>query len=368
MTETVDVIVIGAGVVGLAVGRALAEAGRDVIVLEKNHAIGAETSSRNSEVIHAGIYYRPGGLRARLCVAGKRMLYAFCAERAVNHLRCEKLIVAPDKQEEAQLGALKKNAEANGVDDLQLLTGEEARALEPALRCRAALLSPSSGILDSHGLMLALQGAIEDAGGVIVLNSPVVGGEVEREGIRLHVGAASESSIIAQTVINCAGLYAEQCARAIDGLSPQFIPSIRFARGQYFTVTGKAPFSRLIYPMPTADSQGVHYTRDLGGQAKLGPDIEWDVEPGDYIVDESRRRTFWEGARGFWPDLKEELLQPGYAGIRPKSAGPGEEGDFRIDGPAVHGVKGLVNLFGIESPGLTSCLAIGAEVRRIVCG
>ena len=364
MTDRIDAAVIGAGVVGLAVGRALALAGREVIVLEKNDAIGAETSSRNSEVIHAGIPYRPGGLRARLCVEGKKLLYGFCEHYRVMHARCEKLIVALDEAQEARLALIKTNAEANGVDDLEFLTGARARALEPALRARAGLLSPSTGIVDSHGLMLALQGAIEDAGGHVVLDSPMLAGEVAPDGVVLRVGGASQTILTAGAVVNCAGLHASSVARSIEGLASQFIPAVRYAKGQYFTVSGRAPFSRLIYPMPGPDSLGVHYTRDLGGQAKLGPDIEWDAAPGDYTVNESKRHAFWEDARGFWPDLAEDRLKPGYAGLRPKIAGPGEEGGFRIDGPDVHGVRGLVNLFGIESPGLTACLAIGEEVRR----
>lgn len=365
MTDHIDAVVIGAGVVGLAVGRALAKAGREVIVLEQHDAIGTETSSRNSEVIHAGIYYRPGGLRARLCVAGKKLLYAFCETHGVAYSRCEKLIVAANDEEAVRLGAIRQNARANGVDDLRLLTGEEAAALEPGLDCRAALLSPSTGIVDSHGLMLALQGEIENAGGNVVLESPVIGGEAQPDSIALVIGGASVLTIKARTVVNCAGLHAAGLARSIRGLAPEFIPEIRYAKGQYFTVSGKAPFSRLIYPMPAPDSQGVHYTRDLGGQAKLGPDISWGVELGDYSLDETKRRAFFEAARRFWPLLEESRLQPGYAGLRPKIAGPGEEGDFRIEGPAFHGVSGLINLFGIESPGLTSCLAIGEEVRRI---
>lgn len=366
MTDEIDVLVIGAGVVGLAVGRALARAGRDVVVVEKNRTIGAETSSRNSEVIHAGLYYRLSGLRARLCVAGKDLLYEFCARHGVNHARCGKLVVAFDAEEEARLAAIEANARASGVADITLLDGGAARALEPALACRAALYSPSTGIIDSHGLLLALRGAIEDSGGSVVVDSPVLGGEAGSGGIRLRIGGAPEAQVVATTVINCAGLHADKVARSISGLEARFVPRVRYAKGRYFMVAGAAPFSRLIYPMPTPDSLGVHFTRDLGGQAKLGPDVEWDVELGDYSVDEGLRAAFWEGARRFWPDLAEDRLRPGYAGLRPKIVGPGEEGDFRIDGPAVHGVRGLVNLFGFESPGLTASLAIGEEVRRIV--
>jgi D-amino-acid oxidase len=365
VTDQIDVVVIGAGVIGLAVGRAMARAGRNVVVVEKNRTIGAETSSRNSEVIHAGLYYRPEGLRARLCVAGKEMLYEFCARYGVNHARCGKLVVAFDADEEARLAAIAANARASGVADVVRLDGGAARGLEPALACRAALHSPSTGIIDSHGLILALRGAIEDCGGSVVVDSPVLGGEAESGGLRLRIGGDPETQVLARTVINCAGLHADKVARSVQGLEARFVPDVRYAKGRYFMVAGAAPFSRLIYPMPTPDSLGVHFTRDLGGQAKLGPDIEWDCERGDYSVDEALRKRFWEGARRFWPDLAEDRLRPGYAGLRPKIVGPGEEGDFRIDGPVVHGVKGLVNLFGFESPGLTACLAIGEEVRRV---
>lgn len=363
MAEIVDVVVIGAGVVGLAVGRSLARAGRNVLVLEQHSLIGSETSSRNSEVIHAGIYYRPGGLRARLCVEGKELLYEYCRERNIPHARCEKVIVAFDG-EVAGLAALQDNAAANGVDDLIPVTGAEAARLEPGLACAAGLLSPSTGIVDSHALMNALQGEIEDLGCAVVLHAPVTGGAIVNGGVEILVGGAEPIILEARTVVNCAGLHAKAVANSIAGMPETFIPDLRFAKGQYFTVSGQAPFTRLIYPMPAADSQGVHYTRDLGGQGRLGPDIQWGASLGDYSVDEARRRRFWEEARRFWPALREEQLTPGYAGLRPKLAGPGEEGDFRIDGPEIHGVEGVINLFGIESPGLTSCLAIGAEVAR----
>lgn len=358
MAERVDVIVIGAGVIGLAIGRALALAGREVIVLEKLDAFGAETSARNSEVIHAGIYYRPGGLRARLCVEGKKQLYSYCAERGVNHLNCEKLIVAADGGEVERLGAIKSNAAANGVDDLTLITKEEAARLEPGLRCAAALLSPSTGIIDSHGLMLSLLGDLENAGGALSLLSPVIGGRVAADGVEIDVGGDGAMTLCASLVVNSSGLYADQIARSIRGLDPNFIPDLRPAKGQYFTYSGKAPFSRLIYPLHSPDSQGVHYTRDLGGQARLGPDIRWDAKLGDYTVDETRLGNFVRDVSRFWPDLDPSRLNPGYAGQRPKATGPGKEGDFLIYDPKIHGTPGYIGLYAMESPGLTSCLAI----------
>lgn len=365
MTERVDAVVIGAGVIGLAVARALALAGRDVIVLERNDAFGAETSARNSEVIHAGIYYRPGGLRARLCVEGKKKLYAYCAERSVNCLNCEKLIVAVSDAETPKLHSIKANAAANGVNDLTLVSMDEAQRLEPGLRCRAALRSPSTGIVDSHGLMLSMLGDLENAGGVLSLLSPVIGGRMVDDGVEIDVGGAGTMTLVARLVVNSAGLWAEQVARSIAGLDPKFIPALRPAKGQYFTFSGKAPFSRLIYPIHTADSQGVRYTRDLGGQARLGPDIRWDAPLGDYSVDESRLDAFVRDVLRFWPDLDPARLNPGYAGQRPKATGPGEEGDFRIFGPETHGSKGYIGVYAMESPGLTSCLAIGDHVAAM---
>lgn len=368
MAERVDAIVIGAGVIGLAIARALALIGREVIVLERNDAFGAETSARNSEVIHAGIYYRPGGLRAKLCVEGKKKLYAYCAERGVNHLACEKLIVATGEDEVAKLDAIRANAAANGVDDLTGVTGKEAARLEPGLRCVAALRSPSSGIVDSHGLMLSMLGDLENAGGVLSLLSPVTGGRVVADGIEIDVGGEGAMTLCAGLVVNSGGLYADQIARSIAGLDPAFIPALRPAKGQYFTYSGRAPFSRLIYPLHTADSQGVHYTRDLGGQARLGPDIRWDAPLGDYTVDPSRLSMFVREVSRFWPDLDPARLNPGYAGQRPKATGPGEEGDFLITGPAQHGTSGYIGLYAMESPGLTSCLAIGDYAAALALG
>ena len=369
--EAVDVVVIGAGVVGLAVARALAQAGREVMVLERETAIGTGVSSRNSEVIHAGLYYEPGSLKARLCVRGKDLLYAFCNSHGVNHRRCGKLVVATD---EAQLAGLKKieaRAQANGVP-VQWLSGAEARALEPALNAQAALLSPSTGIVDSHGLMLALQGDVEASGGAVALASTVVRGEVVDDGMLLEVLADGEPMWLkARTVVNAAGLFACPVARALQGLDPRHVPTERYAKGSYFSLAAKAPFSRLVYPAPQDAWLGVHLTLDLGGQAKFGPDLEWlpagqDPLAIDYTVDARRADGFYDEVRRYWPALADGALQPSYSGVRPKLYGPGEAApDFRIDGPTQHGVPGLVNLFGIESPGLTSALAIGEHVLLI---
>lgn len=366
MAERVDAIVIGAGVIGLAVARALALSGREVIVLERNDAFGLETSSRNSEVIHAGIYYRPGGLRSRLCVEGKKKLYHYAQERRFEALNCEKLIVATGESERTRLEMLVKRANANGVHDLTIISGEEAARLEPGLQSLAAIHSPSSGIVDSHALMLALLGDLENAGGVLVLEAPVNGGRVDEDGLTLEVGGSAPMEISAALVANSAGLYADEVACSIAGLDPQYIPPLRPAKGQYFTYSGKAPFTRLIYPLHSPDSQGVHYTRDLGGQARLGPDIRWDAPLGDYSVDESRLQSFVDETKRFWPDLDPSRLKPGYAGARPKATGPGEEGDFLIFGPSKHGTKGYVGLYAMESPGLTSCLAIADYVLACI--
>ncbi len=366
MTETADAIVIGAGVVGLAVGRALARAGREVIVVEQHDAFGTETSARNSEVIHAGIQYRPDGMRARLAVKGRDALYDFCASHGVNHARCGKLLVANGAAEIERLNFFKDNAEKNGVDDLRIISAKEAQKLEPGIHCDAAILSPSSGIVDSHGLMLALLGDLEDAGGALALSSPVKGGRVIGNLVELDIGGAEPVTLAARTVVNCAGLYADKVARSIKGVPAQTIPSLHFGKGQYFTYSGAAPFSRLIYPLPSPDSQGVHYTRDLGGQAKLGPDLSFVASNTDYNVDETRRDAFAASARRFWPDIDAEKLVPGYAGIRPKIAGPGEEGDFIFSDSADHGVSGYLGLYGIESPGLTTCLAIADHVVELL--
>lgn len=363
--EQVDAVVIGAGVVGLAVGRALALAGREVMVLESENAIGTGTSSRNSEVIHAGIYYPAGSLKARLCVQGKGLLYTYCAERGVAHQRLGKLIVATRPEQVPTLDGIVAKAAANGVHDLQKLSAAQARALEPALACEAALLSPSTGVVDSHGLMLALQGDLENAGGLLALVSPVQGIGLQ-QGTATHpirVSTQDGTELACRTLVNAAGLNAVALARCMQGLAHSLLPSAHYAKGNYFTLAGKAPFSRLIYPVPEAAGLGVHLTLDLGGQAKFGPDVQWVDDPADLQVDPRRGDAFYAEVRRYWPDLQDGALQPGYAGMRPKISGPHEAAaDFMIQGPAEHGVPGLVNLLGIESPGLTSSLAIADEV------
>jgi L-2-hydroxyglutarate oxidase LhgO len=363
--EQVEAVVIGAGVVGLAVGRALALSGREVVVLESAHAIGTGTSSRNSEVIHAGIYYPAGSLKARLCVQGKQMLYAYCAERGVAHQRVGKLIVAHNPEQAQTLDDIVAKAAANGVHDLQKLTAAQALALEPALACQAALLSPSTGLIDSHGYMLSLQGDLENAGGMVALVSPVAHIGLQ-QGTATHpivVRTQDGTELACQVLVNAAGLNAVALARRMQGLDSRLLPQAHFAKGNYFTLSGKAPFSRLIYPVPEKAGLGVHLSLDLGGQAKFGPDVQWVDDPSDLQVDPRRGDAFYAEVRKYWPGLPDGALQPAYAGIRPKICGPGEAAaDFMIQGPQEHGVPGLVNLLGIESPGLTSSLAIAAEV------
>ncbi|WP_087723260.1 NAD(P)/FAD-dependent oxidoreductase [Pandoraea sp. PE-S2T-3] len=369
--DKVDCVVIGAGVVGLAVARAMAMAGREVVILESERAIGTGTSSRNSEVIHGGIYYSPGSLKARLCVEGKHKLYDFCASHGVEHRRCGKLIVATTDHQIGELEVIAANARASGVDDLQWLTTEEVAQREPDLHTFGALLSPSTGIIDSHGLMLALQGDAENAGAMLAFDARVVGGRVGgaagAEGIELTVQTGGETStLLANTVINSAGLYAVDIARTFEGLDPAHIPQRYYAKGSYFTCAQRAPFTHLIYPVPEPGGLGVHLTLDLGGQARFGPNVEW-VDDIDYTVNAADGDGFYAAVRRYWPALADGALQPGYAGIRPKISGPGQPAaDFRIDGPAVHGVSGLVNLFGIESPGLTASLAIADAVHALL--
>ena len=366
MSEQIDCAVVGAGVVGLAVARALALAGRDVIVLEAEDAIGTHTSSRNSEVIHAGIYYPQGSLKARLCVAGKQLLYDYCRERAVPHAYIGKIIVAGDETERSAVGSYIEKAGANGVGDLRWLSRSELANMEPAVHCVAGVISPSTGIIDSHALMIALQGDAESAGAVVVFKSPLASGKVTADGIVLEIGGAEPMSVRCNAVVNCAGLRAPQVARAIAGIPQQTIPDAYFAKAHYYTLSGKSPFNHLVYPVSHAAFLGVHVTIDLGGQARFGPDIDW-IDEVDYSFDHSREQRFYEAIRRYWPDLKDGQLQPGYTGIRPKISGPDEPAaDFRIDGPEDHGIPQLVNLYGIESPGLTSCLAISDHVRRLL--
>ena len=363
--DQVDCVVVGAGVVGLAVARALAQAGREVLVLEAADAIGTGTSSRNSEVIHAGIYYPQGSLKAKLCVQGKAMLYAYCEERGLPHRRCGKLIVATTQAQLEQLSSIQRKAQANGVADLVLLSREQAQAMEPQLACVGAAHSPSTGIVDSHAFMLALQGDLEHSGGILVLNTPVVRMEHRESAINLE--ASDGTQLAAKTLVNAAGLQAVSLAQRFGGLNPSLVPPAYFAKGNYFTLSGRSPFSRLIYPVPEAAGLGVHLTIDLGGQAKFGPDVQWVETPDDLVVDPARGDAFYAEVRKYWPGLPDGALIPGYAGIRPKINAPAETArDFMIQGPADHGVPGLVNLFGIESPGLTSALAIGAHVAHVI--
>jgi len=361
--ERVDCIVIGAGVVGLALARNLAQQGREVVVLEAEDRIGTGISSRNSEVIHAGIYYPKDSLKARLCVAGNRALYAYCAEHQVDHRRCGKLIVATDATQVAALRQLQARATANGVADLQWLDAEEARHLEPRLHCTAALLSPNTGIVDSHGLMRSLCLEAETAGASVVLKSPVLGGRINPQGLEVRVGGGEPMTLLARRVFNAAGLGALGVAHAIEGVRAASLPPLprRFAKGNYFSLTGAAPFSRLVYPIPPLGALGVHITLDLAGQARFGPDVEW-IDREEYGVDPHRAESFYAEVRKYWPGLPDGSLQPAYAGIRPKLHGPGEPmPDFLIQRETEHGVPGLVNLLGIESPGLTACLALAEE-------
>ena len=368
--EKIDCAIIGAGVIGLAVARKLAAQGREVLLLEAEGAFGTGISARNSEVIHAGIYYPTGSLKARLCVAGRQMLYAYCAERGIAHRRCGKLIVAGSEAQRGQLGRIATGAAANGVHDLQLLSRAAARALEPALECTAAVLSPSTGIIDSHALMLSLLGDAERDGAVLALHSPVLGGEIVADGIVLDIGGAAGAAmrLQAKTVVNCAGLGAQGVARGLRGLAPESVPPLSYAKGNYYALAGAAPFSRLIYPVPQAAGLGVHLTLDLGGQARFGPDVEW-VERIDYTVDPGRADAFYAEVRRYWPLLPDGALLPAYAGIRPKPHAPGAAAcDFLLSGAAEHGVRGLVCLYGIESPGLTACLALADYVAAHLAG
>ncbi|MBS8259901.1 NAD(P)/FAD-dependent oxidoreductase [Roseibium polysiphoniae] len=360
----IETMVIGAGVVGLAAARALALSGREVMVLERHDLIGSETSARNSEVIHAGIYYPKDSLKARLCVAGKAQLYDFCAANGVPHERIGKLIVASTEAQVGELESIRAKAEANGVGDLRSLTGAEAQGLEPALACKAALLSPSTGIIDSHGFMLALQGELEATGGQVVLNTDVTSVSALADGgYCLNVGSDGEDgyAITCRELIISAGHGAPGLSAMLSGTKP---PKAYLAKGNYFKLTGKAPFSQLIYPVPEPGGLGVHLTLDLQHQARFGPDVEW-VEGFDYRVDPARGDAFYAAIRSYWPGLEDGSLVADYSGIRPKISAQGEAAsDFRIDGRSEHGREGLVALYGIESPGLTASLAIAEDVVK----
>ena len=375
--DSVDVVVIGAGVVGLAVARALALQGREVIVIEKESAVGQGVSSRNSEVVHAGLQYAPGSLKAQLSVRGKHMLYSYCAERGVNIQQCGKLVVSTDASQHDALRALQAQATANGAPT-QWLSTAQAIDLEPQLHCTAALHSPTTGIVDSHALMLALQGDLENAGGLVVLKSTVTAVQLSKHNQAAGHAVTSQTAIDnvvshlqAKVIVNAASLHACALARCFVGLGARYIPREYFAKGSYYQLAGKSPFSQLIYPAPQDAWLGVHLTLDLGGQAKFGPDLEWlDIQSPqqiDYTVDPLRAASFYAAVRKYWPALPDGALQPSYSGVRPKIYGPGMAApDFRIDGPALHGIPGLVNLFGIESPGLTSSLAIGDYVANVL--
>lgn len=363
--DKVDCVVIGAGVVGLAVARRLARAGREVIVLEAAEAIGTVTSSRNSEVIHAGIYYRAGSWMARMCVSGKQALYRYCRERGIPHRNCGKLIVATSEQETDKLQSIKAHAEANGVLDMQTLSGEAARALEPALSCDAALLSPSTGIVDSHAYMLSLRGEAEEAGAAFAFHTPFLRARASGGSIEVDAGGEAPMMLQCRLLINAAGLSATTVARAIEGMPLEQIPPAYLAKGNYFSCSTRAPFSHLIYPVPEPGGLGVHLTLDMAGQARFGPDVEW-IETVDYTVDPTRAERFYPAIRRYWPGLPDGALMPSYSGIRPKIVPPAVAvQDFLIQGPREHGVEGLINLFGIESPGLTSSLAIADHVGEL---
>lgn len=358
-----DCVVIGAGVIGLSCARRIAQSGREVLILEAEGEIGSGVSARNSEVIHAGIYYPTGSLKARLCVAGRDKLYAYCAEHNVTARKVGKLVVATTSDQIPALHTLMQQAKANGVDDLALLSADEARRMEPQLACVAAFHSPSTGIVDTHGLMLSLLGEAEAHGAALARHAPVERGWIEDDGrVTLQVGGADPIQVTARLLVNAAGLGAQGVAANLQGYPADRIPPLHYAKGNYFSLGGRSPFSRLIYPMPEAAGLGVHLTLDLAGQARFGPDVEW-VDRLDYNVDARRGDAFYAAIRTYWPHLRDGALQPAYAGIRPKIQAPGEAAaDFRIDGPETHGLAGQVHLYGIESPGLTSSLAIADEV------
>jgi L-2-hydroxyglutarate oxidase LhgO len=357
-----QVLVVGAGVVGLAAARALAMAGHEVIVAEAADAIGTGISSRNSEVIHAGLYYPTGSLRAVHCPRGRRMLYAFCDSHGVPHRKCGKLVVAIHAGEAARLATILDQARANGVEGVAIIDGAHATRLEPQLACAAAMCSPETGIVDSHRLMLALRGDLEDHGGVIAFNTPIVRLARASGGWEASFGGGEAGSITVDAVVNCAGLGAQQLARATQAYPPERIPRLVLAKGNYFSYAGRPAFSRLIYPVPVPGGLGVHVTLDLAGRMRFGPDVEW-IERENYDVAPGRAAAFYARIRDYWPALPDNSLAPDYAGIRPKLTGAGEPAaDFMIEGPRQHGLPHMVHLFGIESPGLTCALSLAEEI------
>ena len=368
--ECVDSVVVGAGVIGLAIARALALAGREVVIVEAEASIGSITSARNSEVIHAGLYSPPEWLKTQLCVEGRRQLFAYCEARGVAHRRCGKLVVATSADQVPALERLARNAHTNGVEGLHLIDGAAARVLEPALDAVAALHSTVTGLIDSHAYMLALLGEAEDCGAALALKSPLVAAQVVADGFVLDVGGAEPMRLHARCLVNSAGLAASELASRIEGLPPQHVRATHRCKGNYFALSGvRAPFSRLIYPLHDAAGLGVHLTLDLAGQGRFGPDTEWlaDDGPIDYRVNPARGESFYAAIRRYWLKLPDGALQPDYSGVRPKLSLPGEAAqDFAIDGPELHGVPGLVNLFGIESPGLTASLAIAERVSDLL--
>ncbi|HEX9449725.1 MAG TPA: NAD(P)/FAD-dependent oxidoreductase [Dongiaceae bacterium] len=360
--DEVETIVIGGGVVGLAIARHLARTGQEVLVLERAAIIGSETSSRNSEVIHAGIYYPTGSLKARLCVAGRDMLYDYCTEHGIAHRRLGKLIVASDPAQEDALAAIAAQAQANGVADLRQLTAADIAALEPALRATSGLLSPSTGIIDSHALMLSLQGEAEAAGAVFAFHAPVTGCQLVETGFQIAVGGDAPLQLRSRRLINAAGHGAWDIARQFTGYPAALAPAQGWAKGSYFRLRGRSPFAHLVYPVPEPGGLGIHLTLDLAGAARFGPDVEW-ISHIDYQIDPQRARLFYPAIRRYWPALSDGALEPAYTGIRPKLGdATSASADFRIDGPKQHGIAGLVQLFGIESPGLTASLAIAEMV------
>jgi L-2-hydroxyglutarate oxidase LhgO len=363
--DKVECVVIGAGVIGLAIARRLAQAGREVIVLEATEGIGTVTSSRNSEVIHAGIYYKAGSLMARMCVSGKRKLYEYCASHGIPHRNCGKLIVATTPKETEKLQSIRAHAQANGVLDMQVLSGAAARELEPALNCDAALLSPSTGIIDSHSYMLSLRGEAEAGGAAFAFHTPLLRARASAGKVEIEAGGETPMTLACDLLINAAGLDAPATARQIEGMPADLIPQAYLAKGNYFSCSARSPFSRLIYPVPEPGGLGVHLTLDLAGQARFGPDVEW-VDHIDYEVDPKRAERFYPAIRKYWPTLPDGALMPSYSGMRPKIVPPAiASQDFVIQGPREHGVDGLINLFGIESPGLTSSLAIADHVGEL---